>query len=824
MAARTVWALAVAAALTGTPVQSDETAPRRYGTRATTVSTYDGLAAALSAGGDAFVDIATNQTMTFSSPLRIDNESTVSIGSTSSAVLSGSQQSTLFQVFGRFALANVTIRDGAATNLSVQATDCGGAIYVATGGFLKLTSTTFVHNYATSGGAVYSHGDVTIFDSVFTRNTAGYQGGAVASLNGRLSIARSELSSNMAIAAGGAVYQANSYPVDSPSLTTLKITDSTFRYNSANFGGAQFSAGTWSTALVKTTIYEDNAADCGGALYTLFGKIIDLVQSTFMSNRATTGGAVFLYSNFAAQGNYTSSDNVFELNTADERGGALYVWMAVNVRVSGSYFALNHATDGGAVAVYEKSAVQLADSTFYSNSAVNGGALEASDRSVIAVTASGFYENLATSLASDDIFNDDSEVTCAATCPDTDEEGRCSSAECYACVCYSCDCDLHPSPAPSPAPSTGLPTRSDGGDGDGDDASKWPLILAVGIAAVLCAFGAIALLVARFRRRRARPEDGGQYQLLDESGARSELVEQHSSAQQEMPNLSVNFDFAVFSSPAIMVNDEKRISQWSIGMTHATRITAAEVSGTELAALPFASGRARDRIERLTTSIQSGAHVAAPVILHLKTQAGEAMIEMHASRAQLGCDNGVLFLGREMDPSLLSLLPSGSNSSSDLSESKSSSGKSEAKFDAATGDAIGTSSSSSSEHSEACDRPREHLVRANSGPSHHWDSDSSHTRRRDARRSFQDHGEMLSHSDAFRLRAASRRHMRRTARLEKSTHSVLTKLRAVGMFSRVARERAALRVLRVRRSAPPLLALPADTKRLIAEFACRRNA
>merc|ERR1712185_602770 len=132
-----------------------------------------------------------------------------------------------------------------------------------------------------------------------------------------------------------------------------------------------------------------------------------------------------------------------------------------------------------------------------------------------------------------------------------------------------------------------------------------------------------------------------------------------------------------------MVSDAERIAQWSMGMTHATRITAAEVAGTELAALPFATGRARERVARLTAAIQSGARVAAPVILHLKTQAGEAMIEMHASRARLGRDRGVLFLGREMDASLLSLLPSESESGSDLSESKSSSGKSESKFDAA---------------------------------------------------------------------------------------------------------------------------------------------
>ena len=51
-----------------------------------------------------------------------------------------------------------------------------------------------------------------------------------------------------------------------------------------------------------------------------------------------------------------------------------------------------------------------------------------------------------------------------------------------------------------------------------------------------------------------------------------------------------------------------------------------------------------------------------------------------------------------------------------------------------------------------------------------------------------------------------------------SRRSLLTKLRAVGMFARIANERAALRVLGMRRRAPPLLALPTDAKRLIAEF------
>ena len=183
--------------------------------------------------------------------------------------------------------ANVTIQGNGAT--ITRSTASGTAAFrlldVASGGSLTISSLTLNNGLANGGqqggGAIFSHGSLTVSTSTFTNNsspsTTGTSGGAINS-SGTLNVTTSLFSGNSAQEGGGVFNQ---------SLAT--ITDSTFSGNNA-------------------TIYG------GGALLNAAGSET-VAGDTFVSNKGPGGGAI---------DNDTSlsiSDSTFNGNTAGGNGG-----------------------------------------------------------------------------------------------------------------------------------------------------------------------------------------------------------------------------------------------------------------------------------------------------------------------------------------------------------------------------------------------------------------------------------------------------------------------------------------------------------------------
>ena len=183
--------------------------------------------------------------------------------------------------------ANVTIQGNGAT--ITRSTASGTAAFrlldVASGGSLTISSLTLNNGLANGGqqggGAIFSHGSLTVSTSTFTNNsspsTTGTSGGAINS-SGTLNVTTSLFSGTSAQEGGGVFNQ---------SLAT--ITDSTFSGNNA-------------------TIYG------GGALLNAAGSET-VAGDTFVSNKGPGGGAI---------DNDTSlsiSDSTFNGNTAGGNGG-----------------------------------------------------------------------------------------------------------------------------------------------------------------------------------------------------------------------------------------------------------------------------------------------------------------------------------------------------------------------------------------------------------------------------------------------------------------------------------------------------------------------
>ena len=138
------------------------------------------------------------------------------------------------------------------------------------------------------GGAIRSHGDLTVTDSLFVENGA-HHGGAIYVASGSLTATSVAFELNGADERGGAVYANNG--------TTVELRESTFSENKATNGGA-----------VMAGFANPLPADRTQVL---------IVDSTFEDNEATNAGA------FSNYGNATIQGSRFERNTATSGGGAI---------------------------------------------------------------------------------------------------------------------------------------------------------------------------------------------------------------------------------------------------------------------------------------------------------------------------------------------------------------------------------------------------------------------------------------------------------------------------------------------------------------------
>ena len=210
------------------------------------------------------------------------------------------------------------------------------------------------------GGAICNNGALSINDSSFSGNSAGYFGGAIYNRGeASLSISGSSFSGNSAKYGGGAIYNSQT--------GGASISGSSFRGNSASSGGAisntgeanisgsRFSgnsAGSYGGAIanygsearlsVSVSSFGGNSAPNGGAIAN-WGEA-SISGSSFSGNSAYEGGAI------ANDGEASISDSSFSGNSADDKGGAIYNGDEASLSISGSSFSGNSAGyDGGAM-------------------------------------------------------------------------------------------------------------------------------------------------------------------------------------------------------------------------------------------------------------------------------------------------------------------------------------------------------------------------------------------------------------------------------------------------------------------------------------------
>lgn len=313
-----------------------------------------------------------------------------------------------------------------------SAATTGGAIanYDTDVDTLTDTGSTYKNNTASSGGAIYSNGALTILNDKFLGNkaisgdggaiyigmntavitssifggtgsgegnSATSNGGAIFINSGTVTVSKSKFLNNSAGNAGGAIYNKG----------TLTITDSIFNENTAQNGSGAIE-NREGTVTVKNSTFDSNSVTSsmhGGAIGGRGTIVIE--DSRFTNNRTSinsTGdnfaGAIDLnygsltinnstfeknYADNEGSGNagggvlsgngyFRINNSVFKDNRAKTFGGAFYHDSGDDAIITGSSFIANHSGQGGAI--YSNSSMTINDGIFTNNySNGHGGAI-----------------------------------------------------------------------------------------------------------------------------------------------------------------------------------------------------------------------------------------------------------------------------------------------------------------------------------------------------------------------------------------------------------------------------------------------------------------
>ena len=212
-----------------------------------------------------------------------------------------------------------------------------------------LTNLSFTNGNNALVGAISNEGKLTISNSNFYSNKAIGNSGTIITNKNKLNINNSKFYQNSA--ARGVVNNQND--------AVLVIDNSEFYNNNmtsfSNSYGIVYT--TSSNATISNTVFKNNAAKWGGAIYATKSSdatigIVNIINSTFESNSANIGqgGALFV-----SGGECIIKESMFINNKANPgkfnggQGGAIYTSLNGNVSVTDSVFKNNQAKLGAAL-------------------------------------------------------------------------------------------------------------------------------------------------------------------------------------------------------------------------------------------------------------------------------------------------------------------------------------------------------------------------------------------------------------------------------------------------------------------------------------------
>ncbi|KAG5181611.1 hypothetical protein JKP88DRAFT_263559 [Tribonema minus] len=280
--------------------------------------------------------------------------------------------------------------DGGGVRNSYTENGFGSAIQANGGDFeiLNLTNVRFQYNKVHFGGTVFSELSTTMTGVTFEDNYASthWSGQSLMSpglyqINGRLNVQNSIFRRNDG-PSGGTLVISTQYDAT--------LTDVIFEGNNASVGsGAGLYLRQGTVVLERCAFTGNNATVKGGAIYSEPSVFLTVTNSSFLGNRAFSGGAVELAGEASSSAVFTSVS--FAGNIASGSGGALMLGPNMSGGLMNCTFADNKATYGGALfvqaALKDVPLLALQSCSFTGNMADSAGGAMLHQGDIVTLTA-----------------------------------------------------------------------------------------------------------------------------------------------------------------------------------------------------------------------------------------------------------------------------------------------------------------------------------------------------------------------------------------------------------------------------------------------------
>ena len=248
-------------------------------------------------------------------------------------------------------------------NVIIDADNNNRILYVGEEGNVVIKNVVMVKGYSAleSGALLGNSHKLTLINCTLANSSAAdNHGGAIYNV-GELTIINSTIDNNVA-REGGAIFTHMALDI-TPSITIINSTISNnYASGNDNFGGGAIFAQQIGEFIMENTSFINNRVGTtasGGAIFVSHSASnIKITGSEFIANHAngqdmTGGGAIYRVgsSNYEREGTLTITDTLFENNTCDANGGAIYV-RATTLTVSNSVLINNKDANGLAVYGY----------------------------------------------------------------------------------------------------------------------------------------------------------------------------------------------------------------------------------------------------------------------------------------------------------------------------------------------------------------------------------------------------------------------------------------------------------------------------------------
>jgi hypothetical protein len=295
----------------------------------------------------------------------------------------------------------------------------GGGIYQYEGDTLRASGTSINDNTAESeGGGVYTEysifsmtkghvdGNVTTPTGSAPVTYQGYGGGIYNDGATSITLTGTSVSSNQA-QYGGGIY---TYEYSSLSVSGATFADNNDRNASEAADGGAIASDYYDNVSINASTFTANTAENGGAYYTAEYVATSVTDSTFSKNiapNAGSGGAMYLqeYSTLAMTGGSITGNSARDSTGAphpDSAGGGVFT--ASNASSSLNHVTLSHnsASFGGGIAQVDDSSSRVTDTTIRDNKArAAGGGVFDVDGSTLTLEGSAVVRNAVAGSSSD---------------------------------------------------------------------------------------------------------------------------------------------------------------------------------------------------------------------------------------------------------------------------------------------------------------------------------------------------------------------------------------------------------------------------------------